>query len=57
MTDNEIPQCEWIEHLYGKTLCRFSYFTCSNCGLLILVKRNPCPKCGAKMREADNDKT
>lgn len=55
MTNNERQQGEWIEHLYGKTLCRFSYFTCSNCGFSTLYKKCICPKCKSDMREADNE--
>lgn len=42
---------EWIEHLYGKTLCRYSYFSCNNCGFSMTEKADVCPNCKAKMRE------
>lgn len=54
-TVEERPKGEWIGRLFGTALCRFSYFTCSNCGSSTAVNTNFCPKCGADMREADND--
>ena len=51
--ENVTKKGEWIEKLFGKTLCRFSYYECSICGVANGEKTNHCPSCGARM-EADN---
>ena len=44
------PKAKWIWRETGTSICRYGYFTCSNCSFVSKAKQNFCAECGSDMR-------
>lgn len=45
------PKAKWIWRETGTSICRYGYFTCSNCSFVSKAKQNFCAECGSDMRK------
>ena len=51
----ERPKAKWIWRETGTSICRYGYFTCSNCSFVSKAKQNFCAECGAKMGKVEQN--